>query len=302
MQLLGVLLALQVVLSRASLVEVDTAHGTLTLEKRPTRGAERNLEGSFRSLEGHGIHFRSTPHSVEVKTLDGRTLVNAYSYSAAAQDEDEEETAIYQILDDVYADANGQLHRSSTDLVRDSVTRSEFLATLQTTPKLNDPLAAMQTSVVQLVAHPSIQLLEPAALALGNDLGITGEDEPAAMPFYTAALTLTEAYHRNEHGKLSTTEKTNPWDFFNGRVTTQGKYPNCDLDTCPPCKEDECYGLCGYGCNCWKHVCKDCCYHKGCRDHDKCCRNRGFFDPTCLFPVRFKCNKRYKCRYNPFGG
>ena len=297
MEVLGVFLALQVVLSTASLLEVDTAQGTLTLERRQTRGAERNLEGSFRSLEGHGIRFRSTPHSVEVKTLGGRILVKAYSYSVAAQDEEEEETAIYQIMDDVYAEANGRLHRTSTNLVSDLVTRTQLLTSLQTTPKLNDPQAAMQTSVVQLLAHPAVQLLEPAALALGSDLGITGEDEPAAMPFYTTALTLTEAHHRQQRGKLSTVEKTNPWDFFTDRVTTQGKYPNCDIDTCPPCKEDECYGLCGYGCNCWKHVCKDCCYHKGCRDHDKCCRNRGFFDAACLFPFWFKCNKRFKCRF-----
>ena len=298
MKRLGVLLALQAAIAAASLSKVDTAQGTLTLEGRQKRGAEANIAGSFRSTEGDGIRFRSTPHSLEVKTTDGKILVRTSRLSAFAQTVGAgDEMAVYQILDDVYAKSNERLYRSEDiDIdARGHFSRSQLLANLQIT-ELADPQAALQASVDELVAHPAIRLLEPAARALGEDLGVIGKDEPAAMPFYTTAMRLTEVYNRNLRAKVSLARNANPWDsYYNRPVTAQGKYPNCDLKACPPCKEDFCLGLCGYSCNCWWFTCGDCCYHEGCKDHDLCCRGETFSYTGCLFPLYFKCDEPYKC-------
>ena len=316
--MLRLLLALHVALVSASVIQVDTEHGTirgtLTLEGIHRRGTTASVVGSFTSKgddtsddtgRSSGIRFRSTPYSVDITTLDGQVLVKASSFSVAVQtdvddDEDEEETAIYQILDDVFVEANSHLYRSSepegvhpTD--HDEFARLQLLSSLENSAALDNPRAELRASIERLVEHPATQLLEPAAFALGNDLGINGEDEPAVLPFYTVSMTLTEAYNRQKRAHVLFWD-----DFFTKRqAVTQGKYPNCDVSVCPPCKEDECYGLCGYGCTCWKHLCRDCCYHKGCRDHDKCCRRDGFFSPSCTFPFWFRCNKRFKCRLTP---
>lgn len=70
----------------------------------------------------------------------------------------------------------------------------------------------------------------------------------------------------------------------------------CALDkACPPCKDKSCTGMCGPGCSCWKWVCGDCCYHKGCLDHDICCATKGMVSWQCLVPLGLECNKIYKC-------
>ena len=135
-------------------------------------------------------------------------------------------------------------------------TSSQLLAILQARA-LDDSQAAIKASVERLVVHPAVRLLEPAARALGEDLKVTGKDEPAAMPFYTTAMKLAEARSRNERKRIS----RNSFSSYLYRPAVIQKYPNCDLTTCPPCQADECFGLCGYGCT-W---CT-------CVEHDACCR------------------------------
>jgi hypothetical protein len=46
---------------------------------------------------------------------------------------------------------------------------------------------------------------------------------------------------------------------------------------------NDCYGMCGPGCNCWSFVCGNCCYHGGCATHDSYCRGGGFWDTAKCF-------------------
>ena len=59
--------------------EVTTEHGTLTLEGIVKRGADAHVRGSFRSTEGDGIRFVSTPDYLKIMTTDGENLVEASS-------------------------------------------------------------------------------------------------------------------------------------------------------------------------------------------------------------------------------
>ena len=294
---LVVFIVVEVALSVASPFIVDTPHGTLTLEGHQKRGAHANVVGSFRSFEGHGIRFRSTLDSLDVTTMDDQNLVKVFHLSAAVQTYGEEaKTTVYQLLDDAFAETNRRTYRISAKNIAtaNAFATSQFLADVQAV-ELSDPLVVIQATVDRLAAHPAVGLLESAARALGEDLGIVGKEEPAAMAFYTAAMTLTEAYNKNRRAVASRARKYNPWDTYTShRVNTQGKYPDCDLEACPPCEEDLCFGMCGYSCNCWEFLCGDCCYHEGCKGHDICCRD-SFFSSSCLFPYWFSCEKPYEC-------
>ena len=291
MKVLALVLAAHVAISAASLFRVATEHGILTLEGRQKRGANAHIKGSFRSADGDGIRFHTTVESLEVTTMDGQTLVKSSSFPVSVQSYGKDDkAAIFQVLDDVYAESNEQTYRLTAADIDNAAAQARGtlnLANLQTR-ELNDPQTAIQASVERLLAHPASRLLEPAAQALGEDLGVTGKDEPAAMPFYTTAMKLAEARSRKQLAEVSS--KFKPWDTYFDRQAAIQKYPDCDLTTCPPCQDDECIGLCGRLCSCWWFTCGDCCLHRGCELHDVCCNEKGFYSWRCLFPTGLSCD------------
>ena len=52
---------------------------------------------------------------------------------------------------------------------------------------------------------------------------------------------------------------------------------------------NKCFGMCGLKCSCWKWVCGDCCWNRGCYEHDLCCEH-CWFSTYCLVPVGFSCS------------
>merc|ERR1719228_1621287 len=46
--------------------------------------------------------------------------------------------------------------------------------------------------------------------------------------------------------------------------------------------ENNCYGRCGPGCECWKWFCGDCNCWKGCESHDYYCSCHGMWHPCCF--------------------
>ena len=61
--------------------------------------------------------------------------------------------------------------------------------------------------------------------------------------------------------------------------------------------DQKCFGMCGKKCWCWHWVCGDCCLHKGCLQHDACCRyaNPQYLSTYCLLPFvyGFDCENGY---------
>ena len=122
-----------------------------------------------------------------------------------------------------------------------------------------------------------IRLMEGASEAVGQR-GLTGKDTPAVMPFFLFALRMTQLL---DNGHVL------------ARNATRVERSNCE-NTCPPCPQNDCLGMCGKGCSCWKWVCGDCCWHIGCYHHDLCCGEK-FFQTSCLFPFGFNCKQPYSC-------
>ena len=287
--MLVLIIAAQVALSAALHFNVDTAHGTLTLEGRESNGA---IMASFRSPEGDGIRIRSSEDSLAVTTLDGTNLISYFNAPSLQSYTGEVKVVMYQLLDDAYAEANRRTWQfSKEDMIGYNVP-ARIYAYLQS-EGLSNPKASLEASYNALVEHPAARLFEPAARALGEDFGIIGKNEPSIMAFYTAAMKLSETYNKNRRAVIAAARTINPWEeYFNRRVNVQA-YPNCTLDTCPPCMEDQCIGLCGKGCSCWSFVCGDCCYHEGCKDHDLCCAD--WYSFGCLAPLGFSCEETYEC-------
>lgn len=150
--------------------------------------------------------------------------------------------------------------------------------------RLDNDESILQQSLSSLVADPGFMLLASAARAIGEK-GFTGIDYPILLPFYVTAMKLSELADKFSGVQPSA-------NHFKAAGSEPKSQTCISYDTCPPCQENQCLGLCGKGCDCWRFVCGDCCYHQGCYDHDLCCEK--FFRVSCLFPFSFSCTS-YSC-------
>jgi hypothetical protein len=58
---------------------------------------------------------------------------------------------------------------------------------------------------------------------------------------------------------------------------------------CPsyPNRHYQCIGMCGKECSCWRWVCGNCCFNRGCYEHDRCCEVKSWI--SCYIPLGFSC-------------
>ncbi len=128
--------------------------------------------------------------------------------------------------------------------------------------------------------------------------GITGVENNAARLFFLHAKNLA-----TKSGYLPSTalKSDKPTFMMFDKAMAQEKCTQYDT-TCPAGKcpykvrDNKCEGMCGAQCDCWSFTCGDCCVHKGCESHDRCCSKPGWYARLrCLTPVDFKCAKEYPC-------
>lgn len=137
-------------------------------------------------------------------------------------------------------------------------------------------------SVKILLDSPFVDPIKSAVYALGINLKLEGDTYPSLLPLYLVANMLEQLKVKplfSNYSKIIIEKEVRDEECF---------------EECPPCPDEECLSLCGYGCYCWKWVCGDCCYHLGCHGHDICCR-KNFIQTKCLFPISFKCESEYSC-------
>lgn len=109
----------------------------------------------------------------------------------------------------------------------------------------------------EMIAMPEVRGLPHLSRALGA-AGYTGNKFPAVLPLHKMARQSAEALGIDVEPIVAP-------DSENSLCTA---YPN---------SWNQCYGMCGNGCNCWSWVCGDCCYHGGCARHDDWCRNGQWY-------------------------
>jgi len=245
---------------------------------------EYTVEGSYvEKVTGRGLHFISTTDSLSITTLEGQPLLTAgrsvgsmrlvsVGKDRFIQQKDEEGSTDYAVP---ASDVGGIM-----DIVPGTL--EALVGRLQSVDG-NVHSQKLQASTEELLTRSEVQLIERAAFALGGK-GVTGLKYPSILPFYLATLQLQRLLTN------STSVDYPPSHLYSKHVS---KRASC-FETCPPCPNDNCLGMCGLACNCWRFLCGDCCYHLGCYDHDLCCRER-FVQTACLFPFGFSCGSHYQC-------
>ena len=135
-----------------------------------------------------------------------------------------------------------------------------------------------QEAMRKLHYVPEVQLLERVSAALGDN----STRLEILQPFHVLCLDL-----------LKKSEVEIPAEL---RAAPDPEEETADQHTrekrCYRPTANKCRGLCGLGCNCWKWFCGDCCWNRGCYEHDICC-NYGRFRSYCVLPFNygFNCQK-----------
>ena len=245
---------------------------------------ENSVEGEYResATSERGIRFVSSPDTLAITTLDGAPLLIADEPRA------EGSLRVVSIAGSTFVQYNEAEESQAVDYavptsMEDTIksVRSKLHAYVRSLEGIETEThsKSLENSIENLLIQPEVDLIKPAAFALGAQ-GVTGKEFPGILPFYLAALQLEKI----------TMSKNSETDYqLHKRLRRAG----C-LAQCPPCPNDDCLGMCGLACNCWKFLCNDCCYHLGCYEHDLCCRDR-FVQTSCLFPFRFSCESHYRC-------
>ena len=134
----------------------------------------------------------------------------------------------------------------------------------------------LSNGMLKLLSLQESDLLEEAADAVGKK-GLNGRNTPAALPFFVLALRITQLAKDSNYDNITITQRY--------KRSCRG----------PPTRlNDECIGLCGKGCRCWRWLCGDCCWHRGCYDHDLCCK-KSWLQHHCLLPIKFHCDQPFNC-------
>ena len=253
---------------------------TVCLDKLKVKRIDRDIAcGAYYSSEKEGIVFNSTASSVSITDLEGNQLLKISDIT--------EQLRFVSIRNDLFIQLQTRhgyldfyipnpLQKKVMDRHTDKI-NFEFLDSLS----LSDHYKELKNSIELFVSEHTTSFIIESAYILGRDRGYTGLEYPSIQPLYLIA--------HNLEGLIT---KVLP-ERKKRRLFRDSNDDSC-LEFCPPCPVQECFGLCGYGCNCWEWLCGDCCYHLGCHGHDVCCR-KSFIKMNCLFPTKFECNSEYTC-------
>lgn len=255
-----------------SLVYVATCHDGLYIDFSIAYGRYTSSD--------RGIVFNSSSTSLSIFDLFGQPLLLVYKTTSSTTDSRRLIKIQNDLFIQVYVNENQTfrdyyipdfMYKESMNLHDVDLSSLDFLSSYYHHNKL-------MMSVKTLINNPNSALIKEAAYSYGIVHNINGNVYPSILPFYLVASLFENSIRYS--GNTSTFEKF----FVNDKC----------FDECPPCPDNECLSLCGYGCNCWKWICGDCCFHLGCYGHDICCR-KNFVQTKCLFPMNFKCESEYSC-------
>lgn len=123
-------------------------------------------------------------------------------------------------------------------------------------------------------------------------------------PFKTSSVVSQDCHNQILASKISNAHQQRPG--LEKNVLTNEKWASLGCEDMRNGTDEECFGMCGTKCWCWDWVCGDCCLHKGCLQHDACCRcaSPHYLSTYCLLPFiyGFDCINGYngypECLYN----
>ena len=266
---------------------------------------EDRVDGSYVNPElGCGVVFNGTKDGLILSSLDGKRLLSAGEKVGPIRLVTLGSREFVQHRESVESDTEGG---RESGMVRDYAipkyhgsfadTRDhEIFANLLRKLKKLNPNAhsrVLEKSVKRALSKCEIGLLSEAAFIMGHHHDITSQEYPSTLPLY---MTASRLYSRFTNSHPKSDESPHQQDSGHKRLKREGeKEREPCLNKCPPCKSKECLGMCGPGCVCWNWLCGNCCYNKGCYDHDLCCRSKPN-SLACLLPMSFDCDSEYVCK------
>lgn len=130
--------------------------------------------------------------------------------------------------------------------------------------------AHYQEAMSELHYTPEMQLLELLPEALMDN----STQLEILKPFYTLCLSLLSRADVQTPAQLKAAL---------GLHDHQRQKRSCrDLRSDP--YRNNCRGMCGPRCVCWWLVCRNCCFNRGCYEHDRCCEAKGYWHIYCSRP------------------
>ena len=134
-----------------------------------------------------------------------------------------------------------------------------------------------QEAMSELHYVPEVQLLERVSAALGDN----STRLEILQPFYSLCFILLKASDVETPSELKAAHALED--------ETAERNSDTQKRGCTTPTENQCTGVCGRGCWCWQWFCGDCCWHRGCYEHDICCEKKPY-SSYCLTPVGLTCS------------
>lgn len=128
-----------------------------------------------------------------------------------------------------------------------------------------------------------------ASQMLGEQDGYIGSENHAVLAFHMFALWMSKlsgTVLEIEQDKF-TSDTTNEVAMELGQCTTQS------------CCTNDCFGMCGYGCNCWSWICGHCGCVDECQHHDMYCSCESMYHYWCLNVFWVACNDQGATNWCP---
>ena len=173
--------------------------------------------------------------------------------------------------------------------------------------------AEVDQAVSELESDPDTHLFPKLSQALG-EFGIYGEQSPCSLPLHLTAMSVAQKLpdYESQYGDDSVdleqfdcaerqrsdaealdsptgTAKRVRRGWFRSVVRAVVRRVVEPVrgwsKRCTPINHryyNDCVGMCGRRCSCWRWICGNCCHNQGCYEHDLCCKK--FVSIPCLIP------------------
>lgn len=213
------------------------------------------VRGCYKHNQTLAVCFDVKKGSIKIQKSSGEGIVYYQELGP--------EMFLYQVLDKAFITGRG----ASMIYVPDDVPRTPealraFSNDIQVDDEYESPESVYQAAIRELHRMLELRLLERVSSALADN---------------TTRLKILEPFHGLCLNLLKAADVEIP-DELRAEPDQNDRDKRCSRPTANKCR-----GMCGPGCFCWKWYCGDCCWHRGCYEHDLCCK-KSRFSKYCLTP------------------
>lgn len=248
-----------------SVMASSDLEGSVPQGLRLTSYSEKQVKGCYSYNQTLGICFDVRKSSMKLLKTTGEKIVFYMDLGP--------NMFYYQVVDQGFIGHGPSLIYVPDNIPKEPQVLREFLAVKQDDEETPQELELLKFHFQEVVSElhyvPEILLLELVTVAL-SDNSTNWEILQRFRVLWSNLLKTSDIQPPAELGAAHGSDDQN-----------SKRKKRCSLAGDP--NNDNCLGMCGKGCSCWSFVCGDCCFNRGCYEHDMCCRKR-FFSTYCVTP------------------